>query len=208
MRYIPWDFHRNSMLALIDQLDLQNITLVCQDWGGLIGLTLPMEMPDRFKRLIVMNTTLALGKPAGPAFNAWRDYVANTPDMDVGALMKRATPILTAEEEAAYNAPFDGPAYKAGVRRFPQLVMTDPEMDGVADSQKALQYWNNFDGDSFMAIGMQDPVLGPKAMSWLHSQINGCPAPMEVADGGHFVQEWGAPIAEAALKHFAREKSA
>lgn len=200
-----WDFHRNAMLALLRQLDLKNITLVCQDWGGLLGLSLPVDEAYRFNRLIVMNTTIAIGRAAGPGFDAWRDYVANTPDLDVGKLMKRSTPILDDAEMAAYNAPFPDATYKAGVRRFPQLVMTDPAMDGVETSQKALEYWNNFGGQSFMAVGMQDPVLGPKAMQWLHSQIKGCAAPMEIADGGHFVQEWGEPIARAALAHFASQ---
>ncbi|UTW58338.1 alpha/beta fold hydrolase [Kordiimonas sp. SCSIO 12603] len=196
-------FHRNYLLAFIEKLDLKNITLVCQDWGGLLGLTLPFEMPDRFNRLIVMNTTIAVGRPAGDGFNAWRDYVANTPDFPVGGLMKRSTPILTDEEVSAYDAPFPDGSYKAGVRRFPQLVMTDPAMEGVNTSKKALKFWQEkWKGKSFMAIGMQDPVLGPLAMQWLNEQIKGCPSPMEIADGGHFVQEWGAEIARSALKHF------
>ncbi|MCK0068995.1 haloalkane dehalogenase [Kordiimonas laminariae] len=196
-------FHRNYLLAFIERLDLKNITLVCQDWGGLLGLTLPFEMSDRFNRLIVMNTTIAIGRPAGDGFNAWRDYVANTPDFPVGGLMKRSTPILTDEEVSAYDAPFPDDSYKAGVRRFPQLVMTDPAMEGVNTSKKALKFWQEkWKGQSFMAIGMQDPVLGPPAMQWLNEQINDCPKPMEIADGGHFVQEWGREIANAALKHF------
>ncbi len=196
-------FHRNYLLALIEHLDLKNITLVCQDWGGLLGLTLPVDMPDRFNRLIVMNTTIAVGMPAGDGFNSWRDYVANTPDFPVGGLMKRSTPILTEEETAAYDAPFPSDGYKAGVRTFPQLVMTDPNMEGVGTSKRALKFWNSdWTGKSFMAVGMQDPVLGPNAMKWLQSQIKNCPDPMEIADGGHFVQEWGKDIAQSALRMF------
>lgn len=196
-------FHRNALKAFIERLDLNDITLVCQDWGGLLGLTLPMDYPERFSRLIVMNTSIGIGRPAGDGFNAWRDYVANSPDFDVGGLMKRATPILTEDEVAAYNAPFPGPEYKAGVRRFPQLVQTDKDMEGVNTGKAALTFWrDSWQGESFMAIGMQDPVLGPPAMHWLHSQIRNCPPPLEVADGGHFLQEWGEPIARAALKQF------
>ena len=196
-------FHRNALKAFIERLDLDDITLVCQDWGGLLGLTLPMDYPERFSRLIVMNTSIGIGRPAGDGFNAWRDYVANSPDFDVGGLMKRATPILTEDEIAAYNAPFPGPEYKAGVRRFPQLVQTDKDMEGVNTGKAALTFWRDaWQGESFMAIGMQDPVLGPPAMHWLHSQIRNCPPPLEVSDGGHFLQEWGEPIARAALKQF------
>lgn len=196
-------WHRESLQRFIARLDLKNICLVCQDWGGLLGLTLPMDDPDRFTRLIVMNTAIGVGKGASEGFLAWRDYMAGTPDLDVAALMKRATPMLTKAEAAAYAAPFPDHRYKAGVRRFPQLVPVSPDMEGVETGLKAVRFWSEtWRGDSFMAIGMQDPVLGPETMGWLRSVIHGCPAPMEIADGGHFVQEWGAPIARAALERF------
>ncbi|SDD91252.1 haloalkane dehalogenase [Kordiimonas lacus] len=196
-------FHRNFLLRFIEKLDLKNITLVCQDWGGVLGLTLPVDMPDRFKRLLVMNTALAVGVPAGKGFNEWREYARTTPDMPVGGLMKRTTPHLTDAEVAAYDAPFPDHHYKAGVRAFPQLVMTAPDMEGVGTSKRAAKFWNeDWTGETFMAIGMKDPVLGPPAMRMLAGLIKGCPEPMEIADGGHFVQEWGNEIAPAALKHF------
>jgi len=196
-------FHRNYLLRLIEYLDLKNITLVCQDWGGLLGLTIPMDMADRFSRLIVMNTAIAVSIPAGKGFNEWREYAKNTPDMPVGDLMKRSTPHLSKDEIAAYDAPFPDHHYKAGVRMFPQLVMTDPDMEGVATSKRAAQFWNEaWHGKSFMAIGMKDPVLGPPAMRMLAGLIKNCPEPLEIADGGHFVQEWGNEIAPAALRYF------
>ena len=196
-------FHRNMLKAFFERMDLRDVCLVCQDWGGLLGLTLPMDYPDRFTRLIVMNTGLGTGRPAGPGFDAWRDYVANTPDFPVGGLMKRATPILTDAEVAAYDAPFPDDRYKAGVRRFPALVQTSPDMEGVDTGLAAMKFWkDDWAGESFMAIGMQDPVLGPPAMQALRKIIRNCPEPMEVADGGHFVQEWGEPIAREALKRF------
>ena len=196
-------FHRDFLLRLIERLDLKNITLVCQDWGGLLGLTLPVDMPGRFTRLIVMNTALAVGKPAGKGFDQWRAYCKNTPDMAVGDLMKRATPQLTDAEVMAYDAPFPDARYKAGVRKFPQLVMTDPSMEGVETSKRAAKFWaEDWQGQSFMAIGMQDPVLGPPAMRQLQKLIKDCPEPLEIPDGGHFVQEWGHIVAPAALKYF------
>lgn len=196
-------FHRAMMLALIDRLDLRRITLVVQDWGGLLGLTLPMDRAGRFERLLVMNTALAVGKPAGAGFDEWRAYVAANPDMDCARLMARACPHLSADEAAAYEAPFPDVTYKAGVRRFPQMVMTAPGMEGVETSRRAVGFWgNDWQGESFMAIGMKDPVLGPGPMAALHARIRGCPAPMEVAEGGHFLQEWGGPVAEAALRHW------
>ncbi len=198
-----FDWHRGALKAFIERMDLTDVCLVCQDWGGVLGLTLPMDYPDRFSRLIVMNTAIGIGKGASEGFIAWRDFMANTPDLDVAGLMKRATPILSDEEAAAYAAPFPGAEFKAGVRRFPALVPITPDMDGVQTGLKAVKFWSeDWTGDSFMAVGMQDPVLGPDTMAWLRSVIKGCPEPMEIAEGGHFVQEWGAPIAEAALKHF------
>lgn len=196
-------FHREMMLALIERLNLRNVTLVCQDWGGLLGLTLPMDMPQRFERLIVMNTTIAIGQSPSEGFDNWKAFMRTQPDVDVAALMKRGTPILSDAEAAAYGAPFPDASYKAGVRRFPELVMTAPGMDGVEISKRAAGWWaNKWSGESFMAIGAQDPVLGTGPMEQLRKTIRDCPAPMIVADGGHFVQEWGEPIALAALKHF------
>ncbi|MEO0466978.1 MAG: haloalkane dehalogenase [Pseudomonadota bacterium] len=198
-----YNFHRQMMLEFITALDLQNVTLVCQDWGGLLGLTIPQAFPQRFSRLLVMNTAIAVGESPGAGFNAWKAYNRTQPDLDVGGLMQRATSILTDDEAAAYTAPFPDQSYKAGVRRFPDMVMVSPEMEGVEISKQARAWWSNeWTGESFMAIGMQDPVLGPPLMRALQRTIKGCPEPMEIPDGGHFVQEWGEPIARAALERW------
>lgn len=202
-------FHREMLLRFIERLELRNITLVCQDWGGLLGLTLPMafaeEKPQRFKRLLVMNTALATGDvPLGQGFIEWRAWVAQNPDMDVAKLMGRACPQLSPAECAAYAAPFPEARYKAGVRRFPQIVPDRPDADGAALSRAAREWlrsqWN---GQTFMAVGMKDPVLGPPAMAHLRKQIRNCPPPLELPDAGHFAQEWGAEIAARALAAFA-----
>jgi len=200
-------FHRDFLLRLVERLDLTGITLVVQDWGGLLGLTLPVDagFRARLARLLVMNTTLATGEVPSPGFLAWRAYAAATPDLPVGGLLKRATPILTAAEVAAYDAPFPDARHKAGVRAFPQLVMTDPGMPGIEESVAAKQFWSDtWRGPTFMAVGAADPVLGSDVMAALRQTIHGCPAPLIVPDGGHFLQEWGEPIARAALAAFAR----
>src|SRR4029077_15813658 len=92
-------FHRAFLLEVIEKLDLKNITLVVQDWGGLLGLTLPMEMPERFERLLLMNTALANGDvPLSTGFIAWRSYSKKNPDLAVGKLLARACPHLTEAE--------------------------------------------------------------------------------------------------------------
>ena len=199
-----FDFHRGALKALIDELDLENITLVCQDWGGLLGLTLPMEMAQRFTRLLVMNTTLGTGDaPLSAGFLGWRKWAAEHPDMEVGKLLGRACPHLAADERAAYDAPFPDINYKAGVRRFPQLVPDRPDAPGAEISRAARDWWSRqWTGTSFMAIGMQDPVLGAPVMQALRRHIRGCPPALEVAEAGHFTPEWGGPIAAKALAHF------
>ncbi len=196
-------FHRDMMLALISRLDLFNITLVVQDWGGILGLTLPIEMPERFDRLIVMNTAMPVGESLGDGFQDWKDYVASRPDMDCGALMKRAVPHLSAAEAAAYEAPFPDQTFKAGVRRFPQLVMIEPGMEGIETMKRAREFWQqDWLGESFMAVGAKDPVLGVPVMTGLQKLIRGCPPPLVLEDAGHFVQEWGEEVARAALASF------
>jgi haloalkane dehalogenase/tRNA(adenine34) deaminase len=200
-----FDFHRAALLAFCERHRLRGATLVCQDWGGLLGLTLPMDLPGAFTRLIVMNTALATGDtPLTDGFLAWRAFNNSHPDMDIAGLMRRAVPGLTPAEAAAYAAPFPDARYKAGVRRFPNLVPDRPDAPGAAISRRAREWWGNtWSGQSFMAIGMQDPVLGPPAMHALRGQIRGCPPPLEVAEAGHFTQEAGAVIVHAALAHFA-----
>ncbi len=196
-----FDFHRDALIDLIAALDLRNIALVVQDWGGLIGLTLPMVQPERFTSLLVMNTALGTGdQPLSEGFLAWRDFSNRSPDMDIARLMQRACPQLGAGEAAAYAAPFPSAAHKAGVRRFPNLVPDNPGAPGADISRQARLFWRErWASRSLMAIGMKDPVLGPPVMRALHADIRHCPPPLEIAEGGHFLQEWGEPIARAAV---------
>ena len=199
-----FDFHRAFLVELVQRLQLRNITLVVQDWGGLLGLTLPMEMPERFERLLVMNTMLATGDVSlSEGFVAWRAYVARNPDLACGKLMARTCPHLTPAEAAAYDAPFPDARFKAGARRFPQLVAERRDDPGAAIARKARDWLaSTWKGESFMAIGMKDPVLGVPVMNELRRSIRGCPEPYLVADGGHFLQEWGEEVAAAALRHW------
>jgi pimeloyl-ACP methyl ester carboxylesterase len=221
-----WELHRGMLLALIEQLDLRNILLVVQDWGGLFGLTLPMAYealraplapaprggasasgrpvvgPDRFTRLLVMNTTIATGE-LSEGFRQWRAYSNSQPDLAAGKLLRRGRPDMSEAEAAAYDAPFPDASYKAALRAFPNLVPDGADAPGAAIGREALAFWRErWTGESFMAVGMKDPVLGPPVMAALSRVIRGCPPPMQVPEAGHFVQEWGAPIARAALAHF------
>ena len=199
-----FSFHRNTALRLIERLDLRGITLVCQDWGGLLGLTLPMDMPERFARLLVMNTTIPIGRAISDGFAAWKAFAGGHHDIPVAGLIALSSPgALNPYDAAAYDAPFPDASYKAGVRRFPQLVAVEPGMEGAAYGARARKFLaNQWRGESFMAIGLRDPVLGKPVMEELRQAIRGCPPPLEIPEAGHFVQEWGEPIARQALVAF------
>lgn len=197
-------WHRQVLLEFIERLDLKNVVLVVQDWGGLLGLTLPMEAPQRYRALLAMNTTLATGEtPLSPGFVAWRTMCAQNPEFDVARLFARGNPQMTPEECAAYNAPFPDRGHRAALRAFPALVPEHMDDDGAAISRSARSFWSTqWQGQSLMAIGQQDPVLGEPVMRALHASIRGCPEPMLLPQGGHFVQEHGELIAQAAVRRF------
>ncbi len=197
-------WHRQVLLEFVERLDLRRVVLVVQDWGGIFGLTLPMAAPDRYQGLLVMNTWLATGDtPLTDGFLAWREMCARQPEFDVGRLFARGNPHLTPAECEAYNAPFPDRGHRAALRAFPPMVPERPEDDGAALSREAADFWSQrWNGRSLMAVGMQDPVLGPSVMKSLHARIRGCPPPWPIEEAGHFVQEHGQAIAERAVRHF------
>jgi haloalkane dehalogenase len=124
-----------------------------------------------------MNTVLPIGEPLGPHYYEWRTLVRGTPDPPVGQWMRDAAPQLTEAETAAYDAPYPDARHKAGPRIFPNLAMVEPQMDGVTEARAALQFWQEeWSGQSFMAIGANDPDVQP--MHQLRAAIGGCPEPM------------------------------
>ena len=197
-------WHRQTLLELVEQLDLKNVVLVVQDWGGLLGLTLPLSKPERYKGLLVMNTMLATGEqPLSPGFIAWREMCAKNPQFDIAKLFARGNPQMSADECAAYMAPFPDAGHRASTRAFPAMVPEFADSDGAAISRQARDFWMNlWSGQTLMAIGEQDPVLGPAVMHHLKSQIRHCPEPLLISAAGHFVQEHGQDIAQAAVAYF------
>ncbi|MCG7954425.1 MAG: haloalkane dehalogenase [Candidatus Thiodiazotropha taylori] len=196
-----FEFHRNFLIALIEKLDLKNITLVCQDWGGLLGLTVPQAMPERFKRLLIMNTGLLMEPVTQGAFIEWRNDILDPDDLQLDSFMRKYAPTLTADEARAYAAPFPDNRFKAGVRKFPRIV-ANPDQACIEISSAAVPFWQQWQGQTFMAVGMQDKMLGPEVMNTMRSVIKGCPEPLEVEEAGHFVQEFGEQVATKALASF------
>lgn len=197
-----FEFHRNYLMALIERLNLKNITLVCQDWGGLLGLTLPQDMPERFKRLLIMNTGLLVEPVTAPAFLSWKNDIVTPDELKLDTFFKKYAPTIDDEEANAYAAPFPDASFQAGVRKFPKIV-ANPDKTCIEVSRRAFSFWkNNWDGDSFMAIGMQDKMLGPDLMYFMKDAIKGCSEVIEIPEAGHFVQEFGTEVASKALAHF------
>jgi pimeloyl-ACP methyl ester carboxylesterase len=201
-----FEFHRNSVMTFLKKFKLTNLTLVCQDWGGLIGLTLPMDLPGKFSRMIIMNTALAIGDISyAKGFLAWRQWSEDHTGYDIARLLKRACPHLSEEERQAYNAPFPDAQYRAGLRRFPIIVPDNPDLSGAKISQRAQKFLSEeWSGPVFMAIGMQDPVLGPPVMKKLKSIFKSPLKRVFIREGGHFLQEWGERVAKDALEYFSK----
>ena len=197
-------FHRDVLLAFIERLDLKNVVLVVQDWGGILGLTIPMDLPERFVGLLVMNTTLATGQePLSSGFLSWRQWCLTNPDFDVAKLFARGNSNMSAAECQAYSQPFLDRGHRSALHAFPPMVPEHESSEGADISRQAAQFWqHDWQGQSMMAIGLQDPVLGEPVMRQLQARIRNCPEPMLLPEAGHFVQEHGQSIAEAAVQYF------
>jgi haloalkane dehalogenase len=123
---------------------------------------------------------------------------------DIEQLMRQGSKTATPAITAHYNAPFPDPSYEAGARRFPIIVPISPTEDGAAISREAVAWWGSqWNGKSFMAVGVQDELLGPPIMNVMQKLIRNCPLPVEYPNAGHFIQEdAGTEVAEAALRAF------
>lgn len=141
-----YEAHVDWMTEWLTGLDLNGITLFCQDWGGLIGLRLVAAMPRRFARLVIANTGLPIGTGWSEGFAAWLKYSQEAPTFNVGNIANGGcVRTLNAAEIAAYDAPFPDESYKEGAREFPNLVPVTPEHASVAENQAAWAVLEAFD---------------------------------------------------------------
>jgi tRNA(adenine34) deaminase len=178
------------LLEFVERLDLRNIVLVVQDWGGILGLTLPMEAPERYRGLLLMNTALGTGDaPLSPGFLAWREMCAKNPDFGIGRLFARGNPQMSPEECAAYDAPFPDAGHRAATRAFPAMVPDGPTPTAPKSRAGARLPGAAWQGQAMMAVGARDPVLGVPAMEALQAAGRGCRTPLVLPQAGHFVQE-------------------
>ena len=166
--------------------------LFCQDWGGLLGLRMVGQQPHRFACVVASNTFLPVGGgKASDGFMAWREFARSSPEFDIGGILDRATQTdRTAEEIAAYNAPFPDESFKAGARAFPQLVPIEDDKPGVEENKQAWEGLAAFDNPFLTLFGKDDPVLR-QAGPLLAGKIAGARGrPHEVLERcGHFSQE-------------------
>jgi haloalkane dehalogenase len=185
-RHVAW------MAGLLDALDLRDVTLVCQDWGGLIGLRLVGEQPDRFARVVAANTFLPTGdQDPGRAFRRWQRFSQETPVFHAGGIVKGACATeLAPEVIAAYDAPFPDDSYLAGARQFPLLVPTTPDDPAAEPNRRAWEVLRRWDKPFLTAFSDGDPITRG-ADEVLQAMIPGAAAQPHttIAGAGHFLQE-------------------
>ncbi|MFK7895133.1 MAG: haloalkane dehalogenase [Myxococcota bacterium] len=177
---------------LFDRLDLNDITLVCQDWGGLLGLRLVGEHPERFRRVVAGNTGLPVGGGAFSAeFDAWLKFSQEAPELPIGGIIAGATTTdLSPEVQAAYDAPFPDETYKAGARVFPLLVPAKDGNPAIPDNEAAWKVLERFEKPFLTAFSDGDPLTKPSEKIF-RERIPGAKTQphAEIQNAGHFLQE-------------------
>ena len=196
-RHVDW------VRSALQQLSLQNITLVCQDWGGLIGLRLVGEHPELFARVVAANTMLPTGDfHPGEAFLKWQEFSQTTPVFNTGKIIAGGcATALTPEVVAAYDAPFPDESYKEGARQFPTLVPVTPNDPATLPNRAAWEVLYKFGKPFLTAFSDKDPITGAAAPV-LRKLIPGCNGQPHttIENGGHFLQEdQGEKLAEVVV---------
>jgi haloalkane dehalogenase len=206
-----YQLHYDTIVHFIETLDLQNMTLICQDWGGLIGLTVAANHPDRFARLVIMNTFLPIGQePLPEAFTTWRTFAERMGlRLPVGRIIRGACAdpdALSDEVIAAYEAPFPEREYKAGAAAFPLLVPLTVNDPGAAEMRKARKLLAKWEKPVQILFSDSDPIMrgGDRFFRRLIPSAAESPD-ITIENAGHFLQEEkGEEIAEQILAFLRR----
>jgi haloalkane dehalogenase len=196
--------HLAWLRSLLEQLELDDINLFCQDWGGLLGLRLLTEQPQRFASVCAANTFLPSGEGKMPeAFMKWRAFSQSVPEFPVGMILDRSTVRPMPDEvRAAYEAPFPDESYKAGVRAFPILVPIEPMEEEAVNNQAAWKVLSAYDRPFLTLFADGDPITAG-AEKILQARISGAAGQPHkiISDAGHFIQEdAGEELADALIK--------
>jgi len=186
-----YDLHLNSLKNFIDKLDLNDITLIVQDWGGLLGLGLLGQFPERFKRVVILNTFLPIGKPANFGFKIWQWFAKYHPSIPTGGVVQFASASkLSKEVVAAYNAPFPSRKYKGGAKSFPRLVPTHPSDDGVKEMKDAREVLSKWNKPALVLFSDKDKVFsGAEKFFYKLIPTVKDEEKIIIKNAGHFLQE-------------------
>ena len=202
--WYTYDRHVASVSAHLEQIDLDDVTVVVQDWGGPIGLRWAMENADIVGRLVILNTGLFTGR-VSKGFMAWRDFAERTPDLPIGRIIQGATTTeLPPEIVAAYEAPFPSAESKAGAQRFPLLVPLSEDDAGAAEMGAVREQLGSWQKPALVAFSDADPVFPfPRAGEQFTDLIPSAGEQVRIAGAAHFLQEdRGVEIAGAMLEAF------
>jgi haloalkane dehalogenase len=196
-RHVDW------MAGFLRAVDLRGVTLLCQDWGGLIGLRLVAEHAERFDRVVAANTFLPTGdEKVSDAFFAWQRFSQDAPELPIGGIVRMGCAIEPSKEIlAAYEAPFPDETYKSGARQFPLLVPTSPSDPAAEPNRRAWKVLEQFRKPFLTAFGDSDPITAGADRA-LQKRIPGCAgqAHATLAKAGHFLQEdQGEALAERVI---------
>jgi haloalkane dehalogenase len=203
--WYTYDRHVDLVARVLDTLDLQNATVVVQDWGGPIGLRWAVENTDRVGRLVILNTGLFTGR-VSKGFMAWRDFAERNPDLPVGFVVGGATATDVPDDVvAAYEAPFPNAESKAGAAQFPLIVPVSDEMAGAAEMRAVMDALSRWDKPALVAFSDSDPVFPfPRAGEAFTSLIPTAGEQVKIEGGAHFLQEdRGEQIADEMLRFMA-----
>ena len=203
--WYTYDRHVDLVTRVLDTLDLQNATVVVQDWGGPIGLRWAVENADRVGRLVILNTGLFTGR-VSKGFMAWRDFAERNPDLPVGFVVGGATATDVPDDVvAAYEAPFPNAESKAGAAQFPLIVPVSDEMAGAAEMRAVMDELSRWDKPALVAFSDSDPVFPfPRAGEAFTSLIPTAGEQVKIEGAAHFLQEdRGEQIADEMLRFMA-----
>jgi haloalkane dehalogenase len=202
--WYTYDRHVETVTRHLDQVELSDVTVVVQDWGGPIGLRWAVQHADQVGRLVILNTGLFTGR-VSKGFMAWREFAERTPDLPIGVILQGATTTeLPPEVVAAYEAPFPNPESKAGAQRFPLLVPLSPDDPGVPEMQATRDELSRWDKPALVAFSDTDPVFPyPRAGDVFTEMIPTAGEQVRIEGAAHFLQEdRGREIADAMLAAF------
>jgi haloalkane dehalogenase len=186
-----YDFHFGSIVRLVEELDLRDVTVVVQDWGGPLGLRLAGEHPGRVGRLVIMNTGIGGGRPPSDEWLRFRDWLVRLgTDVIPGRLVQiSAVQPMSDEVEAAYSAPWPVPESKAGILAFPGLVPISPDHPDTPAHLAVRAQLAHWEKPALVLFSDSDPIFSPRAAERIAAHIPGALEPEIVKGAGHFLQE-------------------